>query len=253
METDSIFLAFQKWIRWATETKTNSPTTGLVVGDTWMDFSREYRKGNQRFIHFVVEDVTAGPEHPVECWVHVEGRLEKSTLSVKNTVIMRRLLEVQLGCLIVDLEMLLLSLLFPELDGIPVLQQVTELDTVAGGMSVSLLLTCGKGAVTTEDLEERLLFPPFQRQLPDFDANIRDAASARKELQEVLPSPPHCTPTPSNAGPNPLQYWFPLYTPSWCTRVERAFELHFLGAICGLDRTKRERGKCFVIYIFLLI
>ncbi len=36
-----------------------------------------------------------------------------------------------------------------------------------------------KGAVTTEDLEERL--PPFQRQLPDFDANIRDAASALKE------------------------------------------------------------------------
>jgi hypothetical protein len=144
METDPIFLAFRKWVRWATDTKTNSPTTGLVVGDTWMDFSREYCKGKQRFIYFVVKDATDGPEKPVTGYVHVEGRLREYTLSVNNAVTIRRLLKVQLGCLIVDLEMLLLSLLFPELDGIPVLQQVTEL-LDAGTMHVSLLLTCGSG------------------------------------------------------------------------------------------------------------
>ncbi len=146
METDPIFLAFQKWVRWATETETNSPTTGLVVGDTWKDFCREYCKGNQRVMYFVVEDTTNGPDNIVNGYVHVEGRLTESVLSLNNAVIMRRLLKVQLGCLVVDLEMLLLSLLFPELDGIPVLQQVTEItDAAAGIIKVSLLLTHGNG------------------------------------------------------------------------------------------------------------
>ena len=140
METDPIFLAFQKWIRW---TETNSPTTGLVVGDTWSDFRRQYHDLGQRSIYFVVEDVTAAPEVPVEGSVHVAGRPTKSALSVKDAVTMRRLSEAQLGCLVVNLEMLLLSLLFPELDGIPVLQQVTGLAKDADSMTVSLLLTCG--------------------------------------------------------------------------------------------------------------
>ena len=144
MGTDPIFLAFQKWVRWATATETNSPTTGLVVGDTWKDFRRNrraYCNGQQRFVYFVVEDATAGPDHIVKGYVHVEGRLTESALSVNNAVSMRRLLKVQLGCLVVDLEMLLLSLLFTELVGIPVLQKVTEItDADAGIITVSLLV-----------------------------------------------------------------------------------------------------------------
>ncbi len=97
-------------------------------------------------MYFVVVDATDGPDHIVKGYVHVEGRLTESALSVNNAVSMRRLLKVQLGCLVVDLEMLLLSLLFTELDGIPVLQKVTEItDADAGIINVSLLLTHGNG------------------------------------------------------------------------------------------------------------
>lgn len=146
MRTDPIFLAFQKWVRWATATPRNSPTTGLVVGDTWKDFCREYCGGNQRVMYFVVKDAKDKPDkNIVNGYVHVKGFLTDCTLSVNNAVSMRRLLKAQLGCLVVDLEMLLLSLLFPELDGIPVLQQVTKITDADEDIkfTVSLLLTHG--------------------------------------------------------------------------------------------------------------
>ena len=112
MRTDPIFLAFQKWVRWATATPRNSPTTGLVVGNTWKDFCREYCGGNQRVMYFVVKDAKDKPDkNIVNGYVHVKGFLTDCTLSVNNAVSMRRLLKAQLGCLVVDLEMLLLSLL----------------------------------------------------------------------------------------------------------------------------------------------
>jgi hypothetical protein len=41
-KNDPIYIAFKAWIEW-TLANSPSPTTGLVVGDTWLDFARVYQ------------------------------------------------------------------------------------------------------------------------------------------------------------------------------------------------------------------
>ena len=61
---------------------------------------------------------------------------------------MRRISKAEPGCCIVDLTMLILSLEFPELDGLPVLQEVERVDVVSDIISSSCLLTTGNGKYT---------------------------------------------------------------------------------------------------------
>ncbi len=56
---------------------------------------------------------------------------------------MRRISKPEPGCYIVDLTMLILSLEFPELDGLPVLQEVERVDVVSDIITSSCLLTTG--------------------------------------------------------------------------------------------------------------
>ncbi len=58
---------------------------------------------------------------------------------------MRRIPKAEPGCFIVDLKMLILSLEFPELDGLPVLQEVLRIDVVSDIITSSFLLTTGNG------------------------------------------------------------------------------------------------------------
>jgi hypothetical protein len=58
---------------------------------------------------------------------------------------MRRISNAEPGCFIVDLKMLILSLEFPELDGLPVLQEVLSVDVVSDLITSSCLLTTGNG------------------------------------------------------------------------------------------------------------
>ena len=140
MKNDPIFLAFKKWIQWAVD---NSPTTGLVVGDTWMDWVREYQRqpSNPR-IFFVVDPVVPENDSIVGGSLHVKGELVDYLMSVPDMVVFRKIASQEIGCLILDLEMLLLSLEFPELDGIPVLHQVLSIHD--DRMTVESMLTHGK-------------------------------------------------------------------------------------------------------------
>ena len=99
---------------------------------------------------------------------------------------------------------------------------------------------------------EELLLPALTPQvlLPP-EVAISDRAGALKELKEVL-SPLH--PLTLNSSPDPLQEWFPLFTPAWCTRVVLAFQNHplgFPGQTCQRER-RAERCKCCIHGIFLL-
>ena len=82
---DPIFLGFKKWVAWAVDGK--PPTTGLVVGDTWLDFSHLYRR--QRYLYFVVDDDVDGDADPIEGYVHVGGLRKESFLSVCCTATAR--------------------------------------------------------------------------------------------------------------------------------------------------------------------
>ncbi len=61
---------------------------------------------------------------------------------------MRRISKAEPGCYIVDLKMLLLSLEFPELDGVPVLQEVEKVDVANDSISSSCLMTTAKAQYT---------------------------------------------------------------------------------------------------------
>jgi hypothetical protein len=56
-----------------------------------------------------------------------------------NAVAMRRISKAEPGCYIVDLKMLLLSLEFPELDGVPVLQEVVKVGSVSVQATASVV------------------------------------------------------------------------------------------------------------------
>jgi hypothetical protein len=99
---------------------------------------------------------------------------------------------------------------------------------------------------------EELLLPALTPQvlLPP-EVAISDRAGALKELKEVL-SPLH--PLTLNSSPDPLQEWFPFFTPAWCTHVVMTFHNNFLGPPGSPrhpDKTA-ERGKCCIHGIFFL-
>ena len=116
-EVEESGFAFKHWIEWA-----QRPTTGMVLGDTWMDFMRV--KQHNDFLHFVADP--AGPSEPVTGSVHVNERPQESFLSLDDCVTMRKISKVEPGCFTMDLELLMLSLQFPELDEIPVMYSVKE-------------------------------------------------------------------------------------------------------------------------------
>jgi hypothetical protein len=74
-EVEESGFAFKHWIEWA-----QRPTTGMVLGDTWMDFMRV--KQHNDFLHFVADP--AGPSEPVTGSVHVNERQQESFLSVSR-------------------------------------------------------------------------------------------------------------------------------------------------------------------------
>ena len=74
---------------------------------------------------------------------------------------MRRIAAPEPGCLILDLEMLLLSLEFPELDGLPVVHQVKSMHTK---LSVVSLLTKGKNNITYWPVLPNI--PTFNKGVP---------------------------------------------------------------------------------------
>jgi hypothetical protein len=91
---------------------------------------------------------------------------------------------------------------------------------------------------------EELLLPALTSQvLLPLSAAILDRAGALEELMEVL-SPLH--PLTLNSSPDPLQEWFPLFTPAWCTRVVLAFQLHHLGPTGKSRESRAERCKCCI-------
>jgi hypothetical protein len=85
LHMDPIFLGFEKWVAWAVNG--NPPSTGLVVGDTWLDFSHVHRR--QRYLYFVVDDDVDEDEDPIEGSVHVGGLRKDSFLSVCCTATAR--------------------------------------------------------------------------------------------------------------------------------------------------------------------
>ena len=124
-------------------------TTGMVVGDTWLDVMRVIQ--HHDFLYFVVDRV--GPSHPVTGIVHVDGIRQESFLWLDECVTMRKIVKAEPGCFVVDLELMMLSLQFPELDGIPILCSVTSAaEEVPAGEAVSVtvltvvkLMTIGNG------------------------------------------------------------------------------------------------------------
>ena len=80
-------------------------------------------------------------------------------------------------------------------------------------------------------LADVLVYPAVQRVALAFDLEMPSTAEgAREELDQVsepfsLPLHPHIF----NSSADPLQHWFALYTPAWCSRVAQAFHSHPLG------------------------
>ena len=110
----------------------------MVVGDTWLDFMSV--KQHHDFLYFVVDP--AGPSEPVTGSDHVNERPQESFLSLHDCVTMQKISKAEPGCFTMDLELLMLSLQFPELDGIPVLYSVKEVSAgEAGSVTVVSLLT----------------------------------------------------------------------------------------------------------------
>ena len=74
-------------------------------------------------------------------------------------------------------------------------------------------------------LADVLLYPAFQRVVLAFNLEMLSTdEGAREELDQVsepfpLPLHPHIF----NSSADPLQHWFALYTPAWCSRVAQAF------------------------------
>ena len=76
---------------------------------------------------------------------------------------MRRISKAEPGCFIVDLTMLILSLEFPELDGLPVLQEVKRVDVVNDIITTSCLLTTGPNNYS---------YWPVISNVPSFDSHM---------------------------------------------------------------------------------
>jgi len=77
---------------------------------------------------------------------------------------MRRISKAEPGCFIVDLKMLILSLEFPELDGLPVLQEVLSVDVVSDIINSSCLLTTGN---------QKYNYWPVVPNVPSFKNHMR--------------------------------------------------------------------------------
>ena len=64
---DPIFKIFNKWLHWSVTSK-REPATGAVTGDTWRDFLREYKNGQNRVIF--CEILEFGDAEPIEGFLH---------------------------------------------------------------------------------------------------------------------------------------------------------------------------------------
>ena len=83
---DPIVIAFKKWIDWNIVTST-SPATGLVVGDTWLDFARAYQA--RPLLFFVVDQ--QGPRGYLSGKVHINGYLTELRVdSLFGSVVIKR-------------------------------------------------------------------------------------------------------------------------------------------------------------------
>jgi len=125
-KTDPIFKMFKKWLHWAVTSK-REPATGAVTGDTWRDFLREYKDGQNKF-NFC-EILEFGDAEPIEGFLHQDGQLVSAVLSVRGIPAMKKTLRPKANGLIIDLELTMFALLLSELDGVPVAAHVRDATT----------------------------------------------------------------------------------------------------------------------------
>ena len=121
-KTDAIFRLFKKWLHfWLLQDK--GPNYGCVIGDTWADFKRHYGRNVGHDIFFVVD--ATGCDEPVAGTVHLGGVRSEAFLSVDSIANLRKIALIQDNCMRVNMDILLFSLSFPQLDGVPVVSQVS--------------------------------------------------------------------------------------------------------------------------------
>jgi hypothetical protein len=136
---DPIFKIFKKWFNFCLQNPAE-PQHGTVTGDMWADFKRHCIKNPRNSsIYFVVED--KGGAEPVTGSLHENGLLTTQFLSCDVYPALRRIPAIRDDCMCVDLDCLMLSLQFPQLDDVPVIRHITKV--TRNSISAVEYFSCG--------------------------------------------------------------------------------------------------------------
>jgi len=136
---DPLYRLFLNWLAlraWAMSYE-QEPITGAVTGDTWKEFRREYSRTKRLFC----EVVEIGGKEPIQGSVLQNECITKAVISVQGILAIQKTLSPTANGLIIDLEVTLFFLLLTELDGVPVAQHVSVVNSTA--VTAAPLLTCG--------------------------------------------------------------------------------------------------------------